>query len=59
MKMDDQAALERHLLEMDIAFLNAVLKHDVHFVERELPDDFLSVFPDGRVAGKSGIFFNR
>lgn len=46
-------ALERELLEMDAAFLNAVLQHDITFVERTLPDDFLSVFPDGRVADKT------
>ena len=46
-------ALERELLEMDAAFLNAVLNHDVSLVERLLPDDFLSVFPDGRVADKT------
>lgn len=46
-------ALERELLEMDAAFLNAVLNHDVSLVDRLLPDDFLSVFPDGRVADKT------
>lgn len=46
-------ALERELLEMDAAFLNAVLNQDVSLVERLLPDDFLSVFPDGRVADKT------
>lgn len=46
-------ALERELLEMDAAFLNAVLNQDVSSVERLLPDDFLSVFPDGRVADKT------
>lgn len=49
---------ERELLEMDAAFLNAVLNHDVLFVERTLPDDFLSVFPDGRVADKAAELEN-
>lgn len=46
-------ALERELLELDAAFLDAVLKNDVTVIERDLPDDFLSVFPDGRVASKA------
>lgn len=53
-----QAALERELLEMDAAFLNAILNHDVSLVERLLPDDFLSVFPDGRVADKAAELEN-
>lgn len=51
-------ALERELLEMDTAFLNAVLNHDVAFVERTLADNFLSVFPDGRVADKAAELEN-
>ncbi|MEL6458555.1 MAG: nuclear transport factor 2 family protein [Cyanobacteria bacterium J06621_15] len=51
-------ALERELQEMDIAFLNAVLNHDVSYVERTLPSDFLSVFPDGRVADKAAELEN-
>lgn len=50
--------LERELLEMDAAFLNAVLNHDVLFVDRTLPDDFFSVFPDGRVADKAAELEN-
>lgn len=51
--MNNKEALERELLELDAAFMNAVLQHDITFVERTLPDDFLSVFPDGRVADKT------
>lgn len=59
MKMSTSTeALERELLEMDAAFLNAVLNHDVLFVEHTLPDDFLSVFPDGRVADKAAELEN-
>lgn len=50
--------LERELLELDAAFLNAILQHDVALVERILPDDFLSVFPDGRVADKAAELEN-
>jgi hypothetical protein len=50
--MSNREADERELLERDVAFLNAVLQNDVTVVERDLPDDFLSVFPDGRVANK-------
>ncbi len=53
MSTSNREALERELLELDAAFLNAVLQHDVALVERTLPDDFLSVFPDGRVANKA------
>jgi hypothetical protein len=52
MSMSNREADERELLERDVAFLNAVLQNDVTAVERDLPDDFLSVFPDGRVANK-------
>lgn len=52
MNISNREALERKLLELDAAFLNAVLQHDVALVEQTLPDDFLSVFPDGRVANK-------
>ena len=51
-------ALERELLELDAAFLDAVLKNDVTVIERDLPDDFLSVFPDGRVASKAAEIEN-
>lgn len=50
--------LERELLELDTAFLNAVLQHDVALADRILPDDFLSVFPDGRVADKAAELEN-
>jgi hypothetical protein len=43
---------EQELLELDAAFLNAILERDVTALDRDLPDDFLSVFPDGRVANK-------
>jgi hypothetical protein len=58
MNSNDKEALERELLEMDAAFLNAVLNHDVSLVERTLPDDFLSVFPDGRVVDKAAELEN-
>lgn len=45
--------MERKLLELDAAFLNAVLQNDVRVIERNTPDDFLSVFPNGRVANKA------
>lgn len=48
----DRAAEERTILELDTAFLNAFLQRDVAVVARVLPDDFLAVFPDGRVANK-------
>jgi uncharacterized protein YchJ len=48
----DRAAEERIILELDTAFLDAFLRRDVTVVERDLPDDFLAVFPDGRVANK-------
>ncbi|BAZ11667.1 hypothetical protein NIES4071_34930 [Calothrix sp. NIES-4071] len=51
-------ALKRELLELDAAFLNAVLKNDVTVIERNLPDDFLSVFPNGRVANKAAEIEN-
>lgn len=53
MSITNQEADERELLELDKTFLNAVLEHDVAVVERNLPDDFLSVFPDGSVADKA------
>jgi hypothetical protein len=58
MSASTKEALERELLEMDAAFLNAVLNNDVALVERDLPDDFLSVFPDGRVADKKAELEN-
>ncbi len=48
----DRAAEERILLELDTAFLDAFLRRDVAVIERDLPDDFLAVFPDGRIANK-------
>ncbi|MBW4599286.1 MAG: nuclear transport factor 2 family protein [Calothrix sp. FI2-JRJ7] len=51
-------ALERELLELDAAFLDAVLKNNVTVIERDVPDDFLSVFPDGRVANKAAEIEN-
>jgi ketosteroid isomerase-like protein len=48
----DRAAEERTILELDTAFLNAFLQRDVAVVARVLPDDFLAVFLDGRVANK-------
>lgn len=48
----NRAAEERIILELDAAFLDAFLKRDVATVNRDLPDDFLAVFPDGRVANK-------
>lgn len=58
MNTSNREALERELLELDAAFLNAVLQHDVALVEQALPDDFLSVFPDGRVANKAAELEN-
>lgn len=58
MDANHKTQLERELIEMDTAFLNAVLNHDVSYVEREIPNDFLSVFPDGRVAGKAAELEN-
>jgi hypothetical protein len=48
----DRATEEKIILELDTAFLDAFLRQDVAVVERDLPDDFLAVFPDGRVANK-------
>lgn len=48
----DRAAEERIILELDTAFLDAFLKRDVAIVDRDLPSDFLAIFPDGRVATK-------
>ena len=48
----DRAAEERIILELDAAFLDAFLRRDVAVIEHDLPDDFLAVFPDGRVANK-------
>jgi hypothetical protein len=55
---NSRATVEHKLRELDQAFLNAVLNHDVDFVQRTLPDDFLSVFPDGRVADKAAELEN-
>ena len=53
MNSNEKQLIERELLELDTAFLDAILHHDVSWVERTLPNDFLSVFPDGRVANKA------
>ena len=53
MNSSEREALERELLELDTTFLDAILQHDVALVDRTLPDDFLSVFPNGRVANKA------
>ena len=53
MDLNEQQILEQELLKLDKAFLDAILHHDVSSVESTLPDDFLSVFPDGRVADKA------
>lgn len=58
MSTDNRGTLERELLELDAAFLNAVLQNDVTVIERDIPDDFLSVFPDGRVANKAAELEN-
>lgn len=50
--------MEAQLLELDTAFLNAVLQNDVTVIERDIPDNFLSVFPDGRVANKAAELEN-
>ncbi len=52
MSTNNRDAEERELLELDAAFLNAILERDVTALDRDLPDDFLSIFPDGRVANK-------
>ena len=54
----NREALERELLELDTAFLNAVLHHNVTSVANMLPDDFLSIFPNGRVANKTAELEN-
>jgi ketosteroid isomerase-like protein len=48
----DRAAEEQTILALDTAFLDAFLRRDVAIVERDLPEDFLAVFPDGRIANK-------
>lgn len=58
MNTSNRETLERQLLDLDKAFLDAVLHNDVALVERDLPDDFLSVFPDGRVADKKAELEN-
>lgn len=55
---NSKEALEDELLEIDTAFLNAILNHDVSLVERLLPEDFLSVFPNGQVADKAAELEN-
>ena len=58
MNSSNREALERELLELDTAFLNAVLHHNVTSVANMLPDDFLSIFPNGRVANKTAELEN-
>lgn len=53
MNTSNREADERELLDLDAAFLNAILQRDVTVLVRDLPDDFLSIFPDGRVANKA------
>jgi hypothetical protein len=53
MNSSSREADERELKALDTAFLNAILQHDVATLERDLPDDFLSIFPDGRIANKA------
>lgn len=58
MNTSNREADERELQELDAAFLNAILQRDVTVLERDLPDDFLSIFPDGRVANKAAELEN-
>lgn len=58
MNLSEKQATERDLLELDKAFLDAILNHDVALVERTLPKDFLSVFPDGHLADKAAELEN-
>lgn len=58
MSTNNREADERELFALDKAFLNAILKNDVAVIEHELPDDFISVFPDGRVADKAAELEN-
>lgn len=48
----DRATEERIILQLDTAFLDAFLKRDVAVVDRNIPEDFLAVFPNGQVANK-------
>ena len=48
----NRAADERAILQLDAAFLEAFSKQDVATIERDVPEDFLAIFPDGRVADK-------
>ncbi|MEA5594205.1 nuclear transport factor 2 family protein [Rivularia sp. UHCC 0363] len=58
MSLSEQQAIEQELLELDKTFLDAILNHDVALVERILPSDFLSVFPNGRLADKAAELDN-
>lgn len=58
MSLSEKQATESELLELDKAFLDAILNHDVALVERTLPEDFLSVFPNGRLADKAAELEN-
>ncbi|MBE9190962.1 nuclear transport factor 2 family protein [Gloeocapsopsis crepidinum LEGE 06123] len=49
----NREADERELKTLYTAFLNAILQHDLATLEQDLPDDFLSVFPNGHVANKA------
>ena len=53
MNSSERELIEQELLELDRKFLDAILHHDVSYVDRTLPDDFLSIFPNGRVANKA------
>ncbi|MEO1396291.1 MAG: nuclear transport factor 2 family protein [Cyanobacteria bacterium J06634_5] len=48
----DRAADESTILKLDKAFLDAFLQRDVETVNRDLPDDFIAIFPNGIVANK-------
>ncbi|EDX82369.1 hypothetical protein S7335_815 [Synechococcus sp. PCC 7335] len=48
----DRISEEQTILTMDRAFLEAFLNRDVAVVERDLPDDFIAIFPNGVVADK-------
>jgi hypothetical protein len=53
MSANSREADDHELKALDTAFLNAILQHDIATLERDLPDDFLSIFPDGSVANKA------
>ena len=43
---------ERRILKLDRDFLEAFLQRDVATIERDLPEDFIAIFPNGLVANK-------